>query len=618
MATRAQVWQVLQVQQQLLNGVQALEVIASNHMVTLGSAATDLIAKSNAAAIGFTVVDRLIASPVETLFADVANLDAVANSLSVRLSDLAGQLIILRSSIAAAAADPAKQMAMKIEHAKLTLEYRSSFSIVLELTQPDVAAAQTALQGLKGLKDFYNQVTALTSQIQSLVATVATAFGTLQTPLQTQLPGIATPLLSSFLTDVTDALGISAVRPCEIIRKGQQVTQSVARLANQLQQSVQTAVADLDALAQAKVALPQLLALIPIPQQVTLSYDFNPTLKEFPPVFTLGEKADFTIHAQTTVPLTGGQPTYQISATLTEFNISLIGEPDFITVEIDSFTFTSNSGASPDCHIKINKVDFGEELSFVSELADLLNPSEGPFLEFAEGMIETGFRFQVPTIIVGAFNLMQLSINVSVGLPFNGDPVRCDFSISTMDSPFLLSSGIYGGGGFLGLLLGLDGVQKLEGALEFGVVADINIGPVGGGGYVMAGIYFSIDSTSAKVCGFVHAHGHVDMFDIVSMDIDVYVAICYQTDRSVSGTATITVHVEILFFSADFKLTASYAFAGSDSTQTQSTRLPSQSMSHQAARASALPSPTESSTAPQQLCDLDPDKWRTYFEAFAA
>jgi hypothetical protein len=349
---------------------------------------------------------------------------------------------------------------------------------------------------------------------------------------------------------------------------------------------------------------------------VTLSYDFNPTLKEVPPVFTLEDGADFVIHAQTTVPLTGGQPTYQISATLTKFNISLIGEPDFITVKVDSFTFTSNSGSSPDCHIQINQVEFGQEMSFVQELQDLLNPSEGPFLEFAAGMIETGFRFQVPTITVGAFNLMQLSLNVSVGLPFNGDPVRCDFSISTMDSPFLLSSGIYGGGGFLGLLIGLDGVQKLEGALEFGVVADISIGPVSGGGYVMAGIYFSIDKTSAKVCGFVHAHGHVDMFDIVSMDIDVYVAICYQAG-SVTGQATITVHVEILFFSADFKITASYTFAGSNS-QPQSARLAQQNTTRQVARAGVLPAPAKPAGAPQPFCDIDLDKWRTYYEAFAA
>jgi hypothetical protein len=119
-------------------------------------------------------------------------------------------------------------------------------------------AAQTALQGLKGLQAFYNQATALTAQFQSLIATVATAFAT----LQAQVTGIPAMLLSSFIADVTTALGLSAQRPCEIIQKGQQVTQSVARLVNQLRQSVQTAVTELSDLANAKAALPQLLALI--------------------------------------------------------------------------------------------------------------------------------------------------------------------------------------------------------------------------------------------------------------------------------------------------------------------------------------------------------------------
>jgi hypothetical protein len=67
------------------------------------------------------------------------------------------------------------------------------------------------------------------------------------------------------------------------------------------------------------------------------------------------------------------------------------------------------------------------------------------------------------------------------------------------------------------------------------------------------------------VCGFVHAHGHVDVFGLITLDVDLYVAVCYDSGN-VTGTATFTVQVSILFFSESFSLSASYTFAGSGSS----------------------------------------------------
>jgi hypothetical protein len=154
---------------------------------------------------------------------------------------------------------------------------------------------------------------------------------------------------------------------------------------------------------------------------------------------------------------------------------------------------------------------------------------------------------------------------VAVSLPFNGDPMRAEFALSERQHPFLLSVGIYGGGGFLRLRLGLDGVELLEGALEFGVVARISIGIATGSGFVMAGIYFSVTKTEAKVCGFVHANGHLDVLGLISVDLDVLVQICYvrrNGSTSVEGEARIIIHIEILFFEIDVELRARYQFVG--------------------------------------------------------
>jgi hypothetical protein len=263
-------------------------------------------------------------------------------------------------------------------------------------------------------------------------------------------------------------------------------------------------------------------------------------------------------------------------------------------------------------------------MSFVQELASLLDPSEGPFIEFANGMLNAGYRFAVPMIPVGAFLLTQLKLEVSVGLPFNGDPVRCHLAISESFNPFLLTCGIYSGGGYLLLRLGLDGVERLEGSLDFGVSAVVSVGPLVGYGEVLAGIHFAVGGGSSEVCGFVFAHGHCDIYGIISLDVKVNVDICYESDgnggTSVVGEADFTVDIEILFFSASYTFTAQYTFAGSsrNNSADEQAHLEQQAKEARAALAAGVaPKPAKSRTSKvQPKFALDVDAWEEYFDSF--
>ena len=199
--------------------------------------------------------------------------------------------------------------------------------------------------------------------------------------------------------------------------------------------------------------------------------------------------------------------------------------------------------------------------------------------------------------------------------------MRCELGISDQQRPFLLSCGIYGGGGFLQLQLGLDGVQLLQGALEFGLVAAISIGPLEGDGFVVAGIYFRISASDSTVCGFVHAHGHMDIFGLITLDVDLYVSTCYDSATGVvTGTATFTVEVSILFFSETFALSAQYSFGGSNPSSNASPRQLSmkqrQGASGQArlAQPNTLKSNPNDATNPPQF--VDQKVWTEYFNAF--
>jgi hypothetical protein len=371
--------------------------------------------------------------------------------------------------------------------------------------------------------------------------------------------------------------------------------------------------------------LPQLLKSLPKAVSIQLSLDWHPNIRSFEPVFRLEDGADLTVHAATVISLDPNTPaTYNITATLTNFSINLIGDPSFIIITFNSVTFKSESGSKPNCDVKIKNVTFGAAMSFVQELASLLDPSEGPFIEFANGMLNAGYRFAVPTIPVGVFLLTQLKLEVSVGLPFDGDPVRCYLAISEQFNPFLLTCGIYSGGGYLLMRIGLDGVERLEGSLDFGVSAVVNVGPLKGYGEVLAGIHFAVGGGSSEVCGFVFAHGHCDIYGIISLDVKVNVDICYESDSdggtSVVGEADFTVDIEILFFSASYTFTAQYAFAGSarNNSADEQTHLQVERAKAKAAlgRGETLPPAKPRTRAVTPNYKLDVAAWEEYFDSF--
>jgi hypothetical protein len=624
---RRQVQLVQQLQSQVLSALAALQTIAKQPDANgaPNPALAVLTADVTAIVPLLTIADKLTGpNPIEGLTAAIAAdpaLAAHAAELKSQLSDLRQQL-----------ASDADNVALKLQHYALSLEYQASYAAVVAWdAYGQDAVLKAALQGLKAFNTLATAVQTFTTAIATVICFLSNDWNTFTTNLNTSATGnFISSLFVDSLQGVTNAFaGFNCPTPPPNPSIILHQTHAVISAFNALIADVRSRVNNVATIADyylnhAQNLLPTLLNSLPLPTSVTLSYDWHPDIQSCEPVFVLGPDADFTVSAKATISLALGgdqpsiQPSFNIDATLTDFSINLIGSPSFVIVKVKSLEFASQGGNSPNCHLVLDSVTFGDAMQFVEELAKALDPSEGPFIELADASLRAGFRFSVPSITMGAFNLMQLAIEVAVSLPFDGDPVRCEFGLSTQEHPFLLSAGIFGGGGFLQLQLGLDGVQLLQGALEFGVVAAISIGPLQGEGFVVAGIYFRISGSSSMVCGFVHAHGHMDIFGIVSLDVDLYVATCYDSSTgTVRGTATFTVQVSVLFFSESYTLSAEYTFAGSSSGSSN-------------ARAQALPDagakarvPATDGCSSQQSPEPPPlfieqKDWTEYYNAFAA
>lgn len=520
-----------------------------------------------------------------TLFRDaqakVAALSAMANQLKAAAGTTETQASAQLTSAATAAINAAVQWGTAISGQIDTIEVEKVYSSALAFLDAvdqmrDPLEIAVYIFGLSSqdrakIQAWTPTAVALVNVARSSAQPMARANQILQTFLQSPADAFLKSYLTTLSAPLTTKLQALQADLTQqsldfILRIEQEASTALQTFVTTLLGNLGPKIDDLTNLLASAQNLEDLARLF-IPNSVTLSYQWNPKLKSFPsgnPIFEVDSTTKLTILAKLTVSLKGDPPSYDLTGNLTNFKVNLIADPTFITVDLQSLSFESKAGQKPTFDVAIRGVILSDQLGFVKQLEKLFNPSSGPFLQLVENGVLAGYRFGVPAFTLGAFNVQGLRLEISVNLPFTGEPMRLQLSVSDRDHPFLLSSGIFGGGGFFGMRLGLDGVELLEGALEFGAVAAINIGVASGSGYILAGIYFAVEHTSSTVSGFVRAGGEMDILGLMSMSLHIEIDISYHSDTgAVEGTAEVDVEISILFASITVHLSQHYQFAGS-------------------------------------------------------
>jgi hypothetical protein len=264
---------------------------------------------------------------------------------------------------------------------------------------------------------------------------------------------------------------------------------------------------------------------------------------------------------------------------MTNFKVNLFG---FIVIWFDDLTFKASRGKKPDVAVNLHPGDeaivFGGPLEFVNDLRKFI-PSNGfsdpPSLQVTPSGIAASYLLSLPSIGVGIFSLTNVSIGAGFSLPFDSSPVEVKFNFSERQHPFSLTISLFGGGGFFAIGLGTEGVREIEAALEFGAAVAIDLGVASGGVEVKAGIYFHwLETGSGKtveLAGYVRLHGELSILGIISASLTFNLQLSYlkQGSRSsVWGEATLTIEIEILFFSASVSVACRREFGGSPSDPT--------------------------------------------------
>jgi ribosomal protein L7/L12 len=380
------------------------------------------------------------------------------------------------------------------------------------------------------------------------------------------------------------------------------------------------------------------------PREIRVNFDLHPALRSVPegaPVFEATDKTDFTVNAQIVASLSIVEPgkpgvTFTVGAAIREFKIHLFPFAEFLTLDFDHVTINSSTGTGTNVDVVIRKIIFGEALKFVQTLQDYLpfdKGGNGFYIDIDTEGILVGYRFGIPTIAMGAMTLRGISISAALQLPFRNGPARVRFAFADRDRPFILSVGIFGGGGFFAVTLGADKVERLEGSFEFGVTAALTVGPANGEAHIFVGIYFNVDQRGARLSGFLDAGGNLDILGLITMSLLFHLAFVHdEATNTAYGEATLHVSFKIgPFYEVSLDLRCRREFSGGGSSQ----------QAHLPRRADALVAGPPQLGAPPPLnvlvvdCDehcggtmpkaedlheyFSPDRgWDTYHQAYAA
>jgi hypothetical protein len=239
--------------------------------------------------------------------------------------------------------------------------------------------------------------------------------------------------------------------------------------------------------------------------------------------------------------------------------------------------FTQKAGRAPDLQVNGLKVDFAGALKLLRDLQTQLLGALGlggnqPTVHTSASGITASYAFSFPSVTAGAFLLRNIAVRIGVDVPFTKKPVTVSLGFASRENPFNLSVLMLGGGGYIDLQVGGEGLTRLEASLEFGAMVAIDFLIARGEVHALGGVHFLKEPDgSLSLEAFIRIGGSVEVLGLVSVSVELLVTLTYddedQRNRLV-GRATLVIEVDLTLFAESVTLdSGEWELIGSDAAE---------------------------------------------------
>ena len=282
-------------------------------------------------------------------------------------------------------------------------------------------------------------------------------------------------------------------------------------------------------------------------------------------------------------------PVFGVDASIKKFTIIIANT---LQINFERISFKSSTGSKPDTDVRFMPVPvrLTGSLSFVNSLQQVISADQfaaGPYIDISSTGLVAGYNFPLPNIEVGILALSNMMLGTRLNLPFNSDPLTIGFNFSSRENPFKVLVSCFGGGGFFSLETTMSGLKRLDAAFEFGAGISLDVGVASGSVEAMGGIYYCLivetEGNSYTLSAYLRVTGRLSILKLIRVTLEFYLELLYESvgghkaiteggetimtvDRGsrLVGTASLSVKVEVLFFSKTVKVTVRRTFAGND------------------------------------------------------
>lgn len=298
-----------------------------------------------------------------------------------------------------------------------------------------------------------------------------------------------------------------------------------------------------------------------VPSRATLSYDLSSEVKKFSipsfgEIFIPVKGTRIDIKSRVVIDLLNPKsPDARIDGHMGPFGIKLLGNFDAVTLNFLGLDFRAGSGRKSGFDVRFGDFKIGEQAKFLKQLEPYVSPKGGlpPVRPMRDKPgIEASYGINLGSFGVGTLSFSNVTLNAGARLPFGSkDEAEFLVSIGRSDAPFLISSTIFGGGGYLALLANGTGFIGLETSFDYGGVFTFGFGPLTGTGQITLGVYFrSVRGESAKIGMNFMARGAANIA-CFGFSTSLFVRLTYQ-DGQMEGSATYTFSFSLGIYDVDF------------------------------------------------------------------
>lgn len=295
--------------------------------------------------------------------------------------------------------------------------------------------------------------------------------------------------------------------------------------------------------------------------------------------------------------------------TIHDFALTLPPGPEaLLRLSFGSLTFTQRPGQRPELSVENLSAGFLGDLRLLEELEKAVDlASAARILDVRTTGVTARYAVPVPSVATGAFVLSGIAVVLGVDVPFDGRPVGVSLGFSSRDRPFTVGVLMFGGGGYIDLLIDRDGLRRLEASLEFGAVVAVDFVIARGEVHALGGIRFVLDADgSVTLTGYLRIGGSVEVLGLVSVSIEMRLELTYQSARrAMVGRATIVVEIDLTLWSDSVEIdSGEWVLAGGGGGQPLAGTARFLALAAAAAAAAGEPDPGLA-------------RWRAYRAAFA-